>query len=66
MAKTVRETVRVLEERGWEQVRQRGSHRVLRHRRRPGLVVVPGRLAQTIPVGTLASIGRATGLEELG
>ena len=50
---------------GWTLVRQHGSHEVWAHPSREGRVVVAGRDSDTVPVGTLGSIRRATGLEQL-
>ncbi|MGH9056183.1 MAG: type II toxin-antitoxin system HicA family toxin [Acidimicrobiales bacterium] len=54
----VREVIRTLEEEGWRQVRQRGSHRQFQHPDRPGTVTVGGALGDEVPRGTLASIWR--------
>jgi len=62
MPTTVREMVRVLEDRGWRQVAQRGSHRQFRHQTRPGRVTVAGQPNQEIPPGTLRNILRQAGL----
>jgi predicted RNA binding protein YcfA (HicA-like mRNA interferase family) len=52
-------------EAGWEVVRQRGSHEVWAHPQRPDRVVVAGKDSATVPVGTLGSIRKASGLEHL-
>ncbi len=66
MAMRVREVVRVLEANGWRQVRQKGSHRTFRHPDRPeARVVVPGNPGKTLATGTLATIRRTSGLEDL-
>jgi predicted RNA binding protein YcfA (HicA-like mRNA interferase family) len=64
MPKTFGEVRRRLGDAGFEVVRQSGSHQAWRHvdgRR----VTVAGKDSKTVPAGTLASIRRATGLEDL-
>ena len=66
VAITYREVRRVMRDAGWSAIRVRGSHEVWTH---PdgGQVVVPGggKQGKEVPVGTLATIRRATGLKEL-
>ena len=45
----VREIVRLLERDGWRLVRTRGSHRVLKHPDKQGIVVVAGRPGVDMP-----------------
>ena len=52
----IRDVLKRLQEDGWYEVRRRGSHRVLQHDRKPGIVVVPGHLSDDIAPGTLKSI----------
>ena len=54
----VREVIRILEHEGWQQVRQKGSHRQFQHPERPGVGTVAGAPADEVPKGTLASIWR--------
>lgn len=61
----VREAIRLLEADGWRLDRQRGSHRVFRHTDKSGTVTVAGKPSMDIPPGTLASIRRQAGLDEL-
>jgi predicted RNA binding protein YcfA (HicA-like mRNA interferase family) len=65
MSMKVGEVIAVLERNGWVMVRQRGSHRVFRHPHTTEAVTVPGKRSKDVPVGTLASIRRKSGLEEL-
>lgn len=66
VAKKFRDVKRILRVAGWERARTSGSHEVWVHwdgRR----VVVPGggKDGREVPAGTLGSIRRATGLDEL-
>jgi predicted RNA binding protein YcfA (HicA-like mRNA interferase family) len=63
--KKYREVRVALIEAGWTVVRQRGSHEVWAHPDRSERIVVAGRGSATVPVGTLGSIRRASGLEHL-
>jgi predicted RNA binding protein YcfA (HicA-like mRNA interferase family) len=65
MPMKVREVIEVLERNGWVMVRQRGSHRWFRHPDHIDGVTVPGKRSKVVPVGTLGSIRRKSGLEEI-
>jgi predicted RNA binding protein YcfA (HicA-like mRNA interferase family) len=52
----VKEVLKILEEDGWYIDRTRGSHRILKNENKLGIVVVPGKPSDDIPVGTLSSI----------
>ena len=52
----VKEVLKRLKADGWYQVRMRGSHRILAHPAKSGIVVVPGKLSNDIPIGTLSAI----------
>ncbi len=58
----VREVLRMLRDDGWEQVRQRGSHRQLKHAEKPGTVTVAGKPGDELHPRTAASILRQAGL----
>jgi predicted RNA binding protein YcfA (HicA-like mRNA interferase family) len=58
----VREIVRLIEDDGWYQVRQRGSHRQFKHAAKSGLVTVPGKPGDDLHPKTRASILRQAGL----
>lgn len=66
VAKKYREVRAILKSHGWELVRQRGSHQTWRNAE-GRQVTVPGAGdgGSEVPVGTLASIRRATGIKEL-
>jgi len=65
VAKTYREVRQALAAAGWVLARQRGSHEVWLHPERRQRIVVAGKPSDTVPVGTLGSIRRASGIEEL-
>jgi predicted RNA binding protein YcfA (HicA-like mRNA interferase family) len=54
-----------LQEAGWEMIGQRGSHEVWARASEDARIVVTGKDSDTVPVGTLSSIRRASGLEHL-
>ena len=52
-----KEIIKLIEEDGWIEVRQKGSHRQYKHRRKKGLVTIAAyRLSDDIAIGTLKSI----------
>ena len=59
----VRDILKVLDADGWYEARRRGSHRVLKHDAKPGIVVVPGHLSDEVAPGTLKSIRDQAALE---
>jgi predicted RNA binding protein YcfA (HicA-like mRNA interferase family) len=65
MPKKYREVRSALLAAGWQVVRQRGSHEVWAHPGQDQRIVVAGKNSDTVPVGTLGSIRRASGLENL-
>jgi predicted RNA binding protein YcfA (HicA-like mRNA interferase family) len=65
MPKKYKDVRKALLEAGWHVVRQRGSHEVWAHGDDETRIVVAGRDSDTVPVGTLGSIRRASGLEHL-
>ena len=60
----VRDLLERLREGGWTIVRQRGSHRQLRHSVKPGTVTVAGNPGDTVRPGTLKSILSQAELEQ--
>lgn len=56
---------RALADAGWRRVRQHGSHEIWVHFRHRIRIIVAGNGSDTVPVGTLASIRKASGLENL-
>ena len=65
MAKKFRELRKALRDDGWIKVRQAGSHETWQSADGARTVTVAGKDSDTIPVGTLAAIRRATGLRDL-
>lgn len=65
MPKTVREIERVLRDHGWTLARTVGSHRQYVHADNPNVVTVPGTPGKQVATGTLSSIRRASGIDEL-
>jgi predicted RNA binding protein YcfA (HicA-like mRNA interferase family) len=60
----VREILKRLQRDGWYEARMRGSHRVLKHPEKPGIVVVPGSLSDEVASGTLKNIWKQAQLED--
>jgi len=58
-----RNPLRLLEREGWVLTRMRGSHRQYKHPDHPGLVTVPGHLAEEVARGTLNSILKQAGIK---
>ncbi len=60
----VKELIKILEEDGWYQARQRGSHRQFRHPVKSGTVTVSGKLNVDMPPGTLNNALKQAGLKK--
>ncbi len=58
----VRKILKLLRDDGWQQVRQRGSHRQFQHETKPGTVTVAGKPGDELHPRTVASIIRQAGL----
>ena len=56
-----KDIINALEQDGWAEVRQKGSHKQFRHPEKEGLVTVP-HPKKDLPIGTLSSIERQSGL----
>lgn len=54
--------IKLIEEDGWYEVRQEGSHKHFKHPTRPGLTTVPHPY-KDIRMGTLKSIERQSGVK---
>jgi predicted RNA binding protein YcfA (HicA-like mRNA interferase family) len=64
-AEEVQDVRKALIDAGWRVVRQAGSHEVWAHTDHEARIVVAGKDRDTVPVGTLGSIRRVSGLEYL-
>jgi len=56
--------IKLLEKDGWYMVAQKGSHRQYKHNYKPGRVTIP-HPKKDLPVGTVKSIFKQAGLEDL-
>jgi len=65
MPKKYRDVRSALMDAGWQLLRQRGSHEVWGKPGERARIVVAGKDNDTVPIGTLSSIRRASGLEHL-
>ncbi len=59
---TAAEWTHALERDGWLNSRQRGSHRVYTHPKKPGLVVIPMHAGEDLPPGIIARTLKDAGL----
>lgn len=59
----VRDVLKILQNDGWEITRTKGSHRILKHAQKSGIVVVAGQPNKDIATGTLKSIWKQAELE---
>ena len=59
----VRTVIKMIEEDGWFIVRTKGSHRQFKHKDKPGLVTIAGKLSDELAPGTLNSVLRQAGLK---
>ncbi len=62
---TVREVLARLREDGWLVVRQRGSHRQLRHPLKPGTVTVAGHPGDSVRRGTYRAVLKQAQLKDV-
>ena len=59
-----KDVVNLVEDDGWYQVRQKGSHRAYKHSIKLGVVTIAyHRLSDEVPRGTLGSILKQAGLK---
>ena len=59
---TAKEVIKLLEGKGWKEVRQSGSHKIFKHSDNPNNVSVPVHSSKDIPKGTLRSILKTAGI----
>jgi predicted RNA binding protein YcfA (HicA-like mRNA interferase family) len=65
MPKKYKDVRKTLHDAGWRVIRQAGSHEVWANVGHEARIIVAGKDSDTVPVGTLGSIRRASGLEHL-
>jgi predicted RNA binding protein YcfA (HicA-like mRNA interferase family) len=65
MPQTVRQIEKILRDHGWRHARTVGGHRQFVHPDNPNVVTVPGAPGKQVATGTLSSIRRASGINEL-
>ena len=59
----VRDVIRLIEQDGWYQATQRGSHRQFKHPIKPGKVTVAGHPSEEMAKGTYNNILKQAGLK---
>ncbi|ODS85334.1 MAG: toxin HicA [Cytophagaceae bacterium SCN 52-12] len=57
------ELQRLLKRDGWYAIRQRGSHVIMKHPVKPGMIPVPFHSSKEMKTGTLQAILKAAGIE---
>lgn len=62
MPRTVRDMIRLVEQDGWKQVGQVGSHRQYKHPEKPGRVTIAGKPSKDVYVKMERTILRQAGL----
>jgi len=60
----VKDLIALLESDGWQQVRQKGSHRQFHHPVKPGTVTVAGKPSVDVPPGTLINVLKQVGFKQ--
>ncbi|MBT9331113.1 type II toxin-antitoxin system HicA family toxin [Paracidobacterium acidisoli] len=59
----VRDVIQLIEQDGWYQVTQRGSHRQFKHPSKPGKVTIAGHPSADMAKGTFSNILKQAGLK---
>ena len=59
----IRDVLKLVEDDGWYQVAQKGSHRQFKHPEKPGRVTIAGHPSQEMDKVTLNSILKQAGLK---
>lgn len=62
---TAKEVLEILKKDGWYEVAQKGSHVQLKHPEKKGKVTVPMHSGKTLPIGTIKSILKQAGIEDV-
>lgn len=56
------ELLRLLKKEGWYEVRQKGSHIIMKHPVKPDMIAVPFHASKEMKTGTLQAILKAAGI----
>jgi len=59
----IKDLISIIELDGWQQVRQKGSHRQFHHPIKSGTVTVAGKPSVDVPHGTLFNVPKQAGLK---
>jgi predicted RNA binding protein YcfA (HicA-like mRNA interferase family) len=59
----IKDLIAIIELDGWQQVRQKGSHRQFNHPVKSSTVTVAGKSSVDVPPGTLISVLKQAGLK---
>ena len=59
----VKEIIKLIENRGWFLVSQKGSHRQFKHESMTGRVTIAGKLSDEMPKGTVNSVLKQAGIK---
>jgi predicted RNA binding protein YcfA (HicA-like mRNA interferase family) len=59
----VKEIIKLIENRGWFLVSQKGSHRQFKHESMTGRVTIAGKLSDEMPKGTANSVLKQAGIK---
>jgi len=59
----IKDLIETIELDGWQQVRQKGSHRQFHHPIKSGTVTVAGKPSVDVPPGTLINVLKQAGLK---
>ncbi len=62
----IRDVIKVIENDGWYQVYQKGSHRQYKHPEKKGRVTIAGHLGDDLAIGTLNSVFKQAGIKRPG
>jgi predicted RNA binding protein YcfA (HicA-like mRNA interferase family) len=60
----VKDLLAMVQDDGWQLVRQKGSHRQFHHPVKSGTVTVSGKSSVDVPPGTLSSVLKQAGLKK--
>lgn len=60
----IREVIEIIEEDGWYQVYQKGSHRQYKHAKKKGRVTIAGHPGDDLAPGTLNSVFKQAGIKK--